>query len=90
MNSESRWGAVGENFESSEGGRAIRKKVAILGHSFVRDLTLPGTYPLGDSETEVIVLRKFCVPGATTVSIKSGRTWERFKQFQPDLTFLID
>ena len=86
MNRESHWGAVGTNFEPSEEGQRIGRKVAVLGHSLIRDLSLPTTSPLG--EREQICYRKFCVPGATTSSLRNSRTWKNFARYKLDLTFL--
>ena len=77
-------GAVGTTEE-----RQVRKKVAVLGHSFVRDLSLSAGIPLSYDPNKIALCRKFFVPGATVSSIQTGTVWERFLAYQPDLTFLI-
>ena len=77
-------GAVGTTEE-----RQVRKKVAVLGHSFVRDLGLSAGIPLSYDPNKIALCRKFFVPGATVSSIQTGTVWERFLAYQPDLTFLI-
>ena len=65
MNQECNWGAIGGELGHGE-NRVVHKKVAILGHSFVRDLPLSAGGPLNDVN-KVVLRRKFFVPGATVV-----------------------
>ena len=85
MNRESNWGAIGGELGHGE-NRVVHK---ILGHSFVRDLPLSAGGPLNGDINKVVLRRKFFVPGATVASIQSGRVWERFLNYKPDLTFLL-
>ena len=77
MNRESNWGAIGGELGHGE-NRVVHKKVAILGHSFVRDLPLSAGGPLNGDINKVVLRRKFFAPGTTVASIQSGRVWKRF------------
>ena len=88
MNREASWGAVGVDYQPHEEERKEYKKVAVLGHSYVRDLNLPARSNLGFTD-KVAFYRKFYVPGATVASIQTGAVWERFITYKPELTFLL-
>ena len=89
MTSEASWGQVGTDFLPPE-GEVIEKKIAVLGHSYVRDLPMPSRHVLGHyTENRIALCRKFFVPGATVDSIQTGNVWQRFTDFKPDLTFMI-
>ena len=79
--------AVGGDFQAVE-SRVVEKKVAVLGHSFVRDLPLSASGQLNNNYDHVL-RRKFFVPGATVALIQSGGVWERFLDYKPDLTFFL-
>ena len=87
MNTERNWGAIGSELQKEE--RTVQRKVAILGHSFVRDLPLKAGSLLAGDSNKVVLRKKFFVPGATVPSIRGGRVWDRFLNFKPDLTFLL-
>ena len=87
MNAERNWGAVGSELQREE--RVVQRKVAILGHSFVRDLPLSAGSLLAGNSNRIILRKKFFVPGATVPSIQGGRVWNRYLNFNPDLTFLL-
>ena len=86
MNREASWGAVGANYEPPAEDVVVCGKVAVLGHSQVRDLALPAYVLNGDKH---VVFRKYSVPGATVASLKTSEAWARFRQYKPDLTFLV-
>ena len=68
--------------------RRVRCRVAVLGHSMVRDLPLSTGRPRNLEREDIILTRKFFVPGATVASIQEGEVWRRFVAFKPDLTFI--
>ena len=88
MNREGDWGAVGGIPEDNEQPRQVTRKVAVLGHSQIRDLPLLAGASQSWGDNRVILTRKFFVPGATVESIQTGGVWERFLNFSPDLTFI--
>ena len=88
MSSEGSRGAVGGQFQPEE-RRMVNRKVAILGHSFVRNLPLPAGIPYGVGNENVALSRRFFLPGATIESIQQGRVWQRFLEYRPNLTFLL-
>ena len=79
------WGAVGGNHEPSTSRfpDPIRK-VAIFGHSYVRDLPLEE--PL---QRPAYYVRQFCLPGGKVATIKEKPVWEKLLSYKPDLTFVI-
>ena len=88
MNREAQWGAMGVDFKPPvEGPRNIRK-VAVLGHSYVRDLRLPARTVIEESNL-AIHYRNFFTPGATVTSIQTSSVWERLIAYKPELTFLL-
>ena len=88
MNQKGSYRAVRLDFQPVE-GQVIQKKVAVLGHSFVRDLPLPTGNLLDNNSNTRVLNRKVFVPGATVASMQISRVWDRFLNFKPDLTFLL-
>ena len=87
MNREGEWGAIGGDLDGQV-ERRVTKKIAILGHSMVRELPIAAGVPRGWNEDDFVIRRKFFLPGATVPSIQVGQVWDNFVSFRPDLTFL--
>ena len=67
----------------------IEKKVAVIGHSFVRYLPLPTMPHKPDSRlSQTVYFRKFHRSGATALNLLD-RIEEDISLFQPDLSFVI-
>ena len=81
-------GGLGLNFTPSEGPK-VEKKIAVLGHSFVLGLPLPGRINIDSEDRQIALVRKFFRPGATVANIQEGVNWGRYLAYKPDLTILV-
>ena len=71
MNQAGSYGTVALGFQPVE-GQVIQKKVAVLGHSFVRDLPLPAGDLLDSNGNTRALSRKFFVPLPPFKPVESG------------------
>ena len=87
MNIQRNWEGIGGELKEEE--RIVNKKIAVLGHSYVRDLPLPAGSTIPGNVNDIVLRKRFYKPGATVDNLQEGRVWEKFLEYKPDLTILI-